>query len=72
MPCYACVALIDTDCRKGPHCELAAIKADPTLFVIARLIGWDSSTYKCRKCGTVLIRPNYKHSENDTWRHYHC
>lgn len=70
MPCYACVALIDTDCHKGPHCELAAIKGDHSLIATARLFGWESSTYKCRKCGTVLIRPNYKHWPTETWRLY--
>lgn len=67
-PCYACTALIDTDCHKGPHRELAAFTGDLQLNTHAILIGWESSTYRCRECATILIRPNYKHSPNETWR----
>lgn len=69
-PCYACTALIDTDCHKGPHRDLNAFKGDLPLIIYARLVGWESSTYKCRGCSTVLIRPNYKHTPNETWCRY--
>jgi len=66
--CYACAALIDSDCRKGPHCTLLEFKGDSLWDTTALLTGWESSTYKCRECGMVLIRPNYKHSPKQTWR----